>query len=272
MSESVSRNVIVTGAARGIGKAIAVALLQDNHRVTIVDVNEAVLSECRESLGQNDAVAYVHGSVTSDDDCERAVAHAISSFGTLHGLVNNAGIGVGSIRHDAEVNTPSIEELSPEIWQRFFDINVLGAIRMTRASISHLKAAKWGRIINNTTSYLTHHRVQPYGGVKAALESASAVWAKELEGTGVTVNVVVPGGPTDTEFVVEIGIARENMLRPEVMAPPLRWLFSAASDGINGRRFGAGHWDTSLAPSVAAANIARPIAWPELTGDVIWVK
>ena len=170
MSTAIERNIIVTGAARGIGRAMAEALLDEGHKTTILDSNQEVLAQCRSELGEDGAVHYVHGSITSDEDCARTVAEAMTKFGQLHGLINNAGIGVGSLRPDAEVNHPSIEELTPEIWQRFFDINVLGAIRMTRASIAHLKAAGWGRIINNTTSYLTHHRVQPYGGVKAALE------------------------------------------------------------------------------------------------------
>lgn len=270
MSAITPRNIIVTGAARGIGRAMSEALLGDGHNVTILDTNDEALSRCKGELGERDTLHYVLGSVTSESDCERAVAETLSRFGTLHAIVNNAGIGMGTVRPDAEVNAPGIEELSPEIWQRFFDVNVLGAIRMTRAGIAHLKAAGWGRIINNTTSYLTHHRVQPYGGVKAALESASAVWANELEGSGVTVNVLIPGGPTDTEFVIDIGIERHNMLRPSVMGPPVRWLLTEDSDGVNGRRFGAGHWDTSIAPAAAAAQISRPIGWPELKGDVIW--
>ena len=95
---------------------------------------------------------------------------------------------------------------TPDVWQRFFDVNCLGPVRMTRAAIGPLRAGGWGRIVVNTTSYLTMLRVQPYGGVKAALESTAAVWANELSGSGVSVNVVVPGGPTDTPFVAEIGI------------------------------------------------------------------
>jgi NAD(P)-dependent dehydrogenase (short-subunit alcohol dehydrogenase family) len=271
MTTDNSRSVIVTGAARGIGRAVAVALLGDGHSVCILDVNGQALATCRGELGDGARVHYVEGDVTSDDDCARAVAETVERFGSLQVLVNNAGIGVSSLRPDAEVKHPSIEELTPEIWQRFFDINVLGAVRMTRAAIAELKAAGWGRIINNTTSYLTMLRVLPYGAVKSALESTSAVWAKELDGSGITVNVVVPGGPTDTQFVADIGIARQKMLRPAVMAPPVQWLMSRESDGFTGRRFVAGHWDASLAPATAAAKIARNIGWPELTGDVIWL-
>ena len=264
-----SRSVIVTGAARGIGRAIAAGLLEDGHRVTVLDVNEAALDEGRAALG-DDGVRYLRGSVTDEADCARAVAVAGEHFGGVDALVNNAGIGMGTLRPDAEVNHPGIEELTPAMWNGFFDVNVLGAVRMTRACLAQMKQRGWGRIINNSTSYLTMHRVLPYGAVKAALESMSSVWAKELDGTGVTVNVVVPGGPTDTEFVVDIGLAREKMLRPSVMAPPVRWLLGDEADGVTGRRIVAGHWDTSLAPAGAAAKVMRDIAWPELTGDAIW--
>jgi NAD(P)-dependent dehydrogenase (short-subunit alcohol dehydrogenase family) len=270
MTQTTSRAVIITGGAQGIGLAMTEALLADGHRITIVDVNEAALSACREAMGARDDLHYLLGSVTKEADCERAVAETLAKFGALNAVINNAGLGMGSLRPDAEVNVPGIEELTPEIWQRYFDVNVLGAIRMTRAGLASLKAVGWGRIINNTTGFLSHHRVQPYGGVKAALESASAVWANELEGSGVTVNVLVPGGPTDTGFVIEIGIERQNMLQPSVMGPPVRWLLSDESDGVNGRRFSAGKWDASIAPAAAAAKVSRPIGWPDLNADVIW--
>jgi NAD(P)-dependent dehydrogenase (short-subunit alcohol dehydrogenase family) len=270
MTAIVPRTVLVTGAASGIGKAVALALLGDGHRVCVMDVDAAALAVTREELGPADRVLCVHGDVTGEEDCERAVKECVAKFGSLHGLMNNAGIGVSVLRADAEVNHPDILELTPAVYQRFFDVNVLGAVHMTRAAMPHLRAAGWGRIINNTTSYLTMHRVQPYGAVKAALESTSAVWAKELEGSGITVNVVVPGGPTDTPFVKDIGLPRQKMLRPAVMAPPVQWLMSDEADGFTGRRLVAGHWDVTLAPATAAARIARSIAWPELTGDAIW--
>lgn len=272
MSQDTSRSIVITGAARGIGRAVAHALLGDGHKVCVVDVNADALAQCREDLASAGNAHFVEADITREEDCVRAVAETLEQFGALHGLVNNAGIGVSSLRPDAEIRHPSIEELTPEIWQRFFDVNVLGAVRMTRAAIAPMKAARWGRIINNTTSYLTMLRVQPYGAVKAALESTAAVWAKELDGTGITVNVVVPGGPTDTEFVADIGIPRQQMLRPSVLAPPIQWLMTREADGLTGRRFVAGHWDAGLAPATAAAKIARSIGWPELTGDVIWAK
>jgi NAD(P)-dependent dehydrogenase (short-subunit alcohol dehydrogenase family) len=135
-----------------------------------------------------------------------------------------------------------------------------------------MQAGGWGRVINNTTSFFTMLRVLPYGATKAALESASAVWAKELDGSGVTVNVVVPGGPTDTAFIADqSGINRDKMLRPEVMAPPVRWLASEQSGGTTGRRFIAALWDASLPAEDAAENAGAPIGWPELAAaTVVW--
>jgi NAD(P)-dependent dehydrogenase (short-subunit alcohol dehydrogenase family) len=264
------RTIIITGAASGIGLATAQALLGKGHRVAIVDVNEEAVERCRAELLPNDNVHIITASASDEEGAARAVAETTERFGRIEVLFNNAGIGVGSLRDDAEVRHPTIEELTPDDYLRFFGVNVLAAVTMTRACIASLKSAPWGRIINNTTSYMTMHRVQPYGATKSGLESVSAVWADELKDTGITVNVVVPGGPTDTPMVKDIGLPRQQMLHPGVLTPPIDWLISTEADGVTGRRFVAGRWDISVSPAAAAAKCARSIGWPELTGDVVW--
>ncbi len=126
-------------------------------------------------------------------------------------------------------------------------------------------------MVNNTTSFFTMLRVLPYGASKAALESMSAVWASELEDTGITVNILVPGGPTDTPFISdEAGIPRDKMLKPAIMGPPIRWLASTASDGVTGRRFVAASWDADKDDAQAAKVAGAPIGWPELGKTVVW--
>jgi short-subunit dehydrogenase len=115
-------------------------------------------------------------------------------------------------------------------------------------------------------------RVLPYGPAKAALESMSAVWAKELEASAITVNVLVPGGPTDTPMISDqAGWPREKMLQPAIMGPPIVWLVSDASADFNGQRITAARWDVALSPSEAAKHASRAIGWPELSADVIWL-
>src|SRR5262249_14739492 len=204
---------------------------------------------------------------------EDAVPAAAKRFGAVDAVFNNAGIGMSSIRPDAEARYPTIEELRPDIFDPFFAIFVRAPVTITRAALADMKRRGWGRIVNNTTSYLTMLRVLPYGAAKAAFEALSAVWAKELEGTGITVNVLVPGAPTDTGFIAdESGWARDKMLRPEIMGAPARWLMSRAADNFTGQRITAARWDTSLAETDAAQRASRAIGWPELTGDAVWLK
>jgi NAD(P)-dependent dehydrogenase (short-subunit alcohol dehydrogenase family) len=221
--------------------------------------------------GAGDRIRAIPAELGDPEGCRAAVEEARRRFGRVEAVVNNAGIGVSSLRPDGERNLPTIEELSAEIWDRFFAVNVRAPMLVAQAALPDMKRGGWGRIVNNTTSYLTMLRVLPYGATKSALESMSAIWAKELDGTGITVNVLVPGGPTDTPFVSDAsGIPRDRMLRPEVMGPPLRWLVSEASAGFTGRRIVAGRWDAALEPEAALAEAARPAGWPELTHDVIW--
>jgi NAD(P)-dependent dehydrogenase (short-subunit alcohol dehydrogenase family) len=268
------RVVILTGAAGGIGRSIARTLLADGHRVAAVDRDEEALERLSADFHGTDAEGKLHPVIrdlSSVRGCEETVEAVAAHFGQVEAVINNAGIGVSSLRPDAESRHPAIEELTSEIWDRFFAINVRAPMLMVRAALPHMKAAGWGRIVNNTTSYLTMLRVLPYGATKAALEAMSAVWAAELAETGITVNVLIPGGPTDTAFVADqSGIPRNQMLKPEIMGPPASWLISDASQPMTGQRIIAARWDPSLPPAKAAMASARAIGWPDLSGDVVW--
>jgi NAD(P)-dependent dehydrogenase (short-subunit alcohol dehydrogenase family) len=124
----------------------------------------------------------------------------------------------------------------------------------------------WGRIVNVTTSLGTMLNAgsPTYGPSKAALEALSAIMAKDLDGTGVTVNVLVPGGITNTAMVSESGFDRTKMIQPEIMAPPLLWLASDAAGKVTGRRFLGVHWDPTLPPEQAAEKAGAPVAWTSI--------
>jgi len=269
-----SKTALITGGAGGLGKAMAKALAGDGINTVIFDIDGAAAEKCAAAIGEQfpdvDTLAMC-ADVAHERDCNNAIARCIKHFEGIDILVNNAGIGVSSIRPDAERNHPSIEEIDRALWDRFFAVNATGPMLMTRAAMPGMRAKGWGRIINNTTSFFTMLRVLPYGASKAALEAMSAVWAKELEQSGITVNILVPGGPTDTAFISDdAGIARDKMLKPEVMAAPVRWLASDASNAVTGQRFVAASWDSGLDDLQAAKLAGAPIGWPELGKTVVW--
>ena len=163
-------------------------------------------------------------------------------------LVNNAGIGQASVRANARQPPICFWEAAPEQWSRFLAVNSTAPIMMARAVLPHMLAAKAGRIITVTTSLGTMVRegYLLYGASKAAAEAAMAGLSADLKGTGVTSNVLVPGGVTNTPLVGEHAGDRSRMLQPEIMVPPLLWLVSDAGAAVNGRRFIAADWDASL--------------------------
>lgn len=134
-------------------------------------------------------------------------------------------------------------------------------------------ARRWGRIINVTTSFFTmlRGRFHPYGPAKAGLEAMSAGHANEFDGSGVTVNVVVPGGPADTPMVpAASGLRRADLVPPAKMAPPMLWLASREADGVTGKRYIAVKWDEALPAGAARRASESPIGWPDLAGAPVW--
>ena len=182
-------------------------------------------------------------------------------------LVNNAGVGQATIRTDNRQRPIKFWEVTPEQWKLFVAVHNNAPMALSRALVHDMMRQKWGRIVNITTSLGTMIRdgSPAYGPSKAALEAFSAIMAKDLAGTGVTVNVLVPGGVTNTPMVpLEAGYDRAEMIQPAVMAPPLNWLVSDAAAGVTGRRFLAVHWDPSLPPEEAAAKAGAPVAWTDI--------
>jgi len=259
---------LVTGGARGIGAAIAEGLRAAGARVAILDLDAGALAACPLD------VLKIQANIARHEDCEMAVLQVRAEHGGLDVLINNAGIGMSTIREDHFDRPVRLAEIEPDHWRRFFEINCMGAFCMTRAAVPHMVAQRWGRVVNVTTSFFTmlNEGFAPYGPAKAALEAASAIWAKEFRDTGVSVNVLIPGGPTDTRMVpASAPFARSELIPPAAMAPPAVWLASPASDGVTGRRFVAGLWDPALPPAQAAAAAGAPIAWPDLTSQgLVW--
>jgi NAD(P)-dependent dehydrogenase (short-subunit alcohol dehydrogenase family) len=272
MTDVTNRVVLVTGAAGGIGQALCRAFAAAGMRVGVCDVNRTGSERLAAELGPDRALA-VEGDVSDPTACERAVAAVTERFGGLHALVNNAGLGMGIIRQDHMTKPVTLDEVSVRIWHRFMDTNLSGAFHMAKAAMPHFRAARGGRIVNVTTSFFTMLRqgFYPYGVAKAGLEAWTASLAAELTGSGITINVVVPGGPTDTPMVPsESGYDRATLIKPAQMAPPMLYLFSDRASAVTGRRFVAAQWDPSLPDDQAAYLAGAPAGWPELARNPVW--
>jgi NAD(P)-dependent dehydrogenase (short-subunit alcohol dehydrogenase family) len=260
------RVAIVTGAASGLGRAMTLGLLTAGIDVAGVDRNTDGLSVVAETARERQArgVLHVVGADLADPEAfERIVADVVGRFGRIDVLVNNAGIGQSGVRADQRRNPIRFWETTPEQWSRFLAVNGTAPIMLTRAVLPHMLARHAGRIITVTTSLGTMVRggYLLYGASKAAAEAAMAVLSNDLKGTGVTANVLVPGGVTDTPLVGDDAGERARMLRPEVMVPPLLYLVSDAAAEVNGRRFIGADWDAALPPAQAAERAGAPIAW-----------
>lgn len=262
------KSIIVTGAAGGIGRALVAGLAAEGARVAALDVSAAAYGDT------GGAVLPLAGDITDEAACAAAVAACRERFGGIDGLVNNAGIGMERLRADYEHNPAALDEIDPAFWRRVFAVNATGTFLMTRAAVPHFRAQGRGRVISVTTSFFTMLRRgwAPYGASKAAVEAASAGWADELAEAGITVNVLVPGGPTDTAMVPAAAFPdRAALIRPEAMAPPACWLLSDAAGGATGRRFVAARWNPALPAEEAAAAAGSPIGWPDLAAaTVVW--
>ncbi len=267
--------VIVTGAGSpiGMGRAMTLGLVRAGARVAMLDVNEDWLGRTADevrAVGGDDSVLALVADVSDPDSAEEAVRKTIAALGGLHVLINNAGV-----THDsgpAGGDRTGFWDIAPETWDRIVAVNANGAFYMARACVGHMLAQGWGRIIGVTTSVDSMYRegMCPYGPSKAAHEALVALMARELEGTGVTANVLIPGGTTDTNlFSTDSGYDREVLIRPEVMQAPAVWLASKASAGTNGMRFIAYRWDESLSIEQRLAKAGAPAAWPQLGNQAI---
>ena len=266
---------IVTGAGRGLGRVMALGLLEAGVRVAAVDLDGAPLDEIQEAAedivarnnwGAGNRFHGIVADVTWNESGPKIVRATAERFGHIDILVNNAGTNIGLLRREGQPRG-KLWEVTPEEFRRIVDVNVVGTFLMTRAVVPALLAQRAGRIVNITTSLDVMWRgmMQPYGASKAANEAMLAALAEELAGTGVTANILVPGGAADTRMVPRAAVAdRASLIAPEVMVKPLVFLCSNAADGINGRRIIAAKWDDTLPPEQAAQAAGAPAAWPQL--------
>jgi 3-oxoacyl-[acyl-carrier protein] reductase len=268
-SQILSHVAIVTGGGRGLGRAMVLGLAQAGIHVVATAARErteieAVAEEVRHSCGESRVLPLV-ADVTQEDDCAEVVDATVKRFGRLDILVNNAGRGMKYVSNQFLTEPTRFWQVAPETWRLVIDTNVNGPFMMARHAVPVMLKAGWGRIVNVSVSQATMRRrgFSPYGPSKAALESETIIWAQDLEGTGVTVNALLPGGATLTGMVPQTVSeqAKSALLDPSIMVPPLLWLVSPEADGITGRRLVATKWQTGSDGTSATEAATEQAGW-----------
>jgi len=177
--------VIVTGASRGIGEAIARDLAAAGYRLALVARSAEKLQTLAAELGPSDQIAAFPGDISDFEDVQRIVTEVQEKFGGIYGLVNNAGMTRDGL----------VMRMSPENWQAPIDVNLGGTFYFTRAVAPIMMRARNGRIINiSSVIGLTGNAGQAnYAASKAGIIALTKSVAKELGGRGINCNAVAPG-------------------------------------------------------------------------------
>jgi NAD(P)-dependent dehydrogenase (short-subunit alcohol dehydrogenase family) len=239
---------IVTGGGRGIGRAIALAFAREGARVVVTAARERREIE---AVAAEIGGTAVLANVSNQDSVQRLVDAVLADFGRIDILVNNAARGMKFVNARFMTDPMPFWQADPDAWRMVIDTNVTGVFLVTRAVIPHMLARRAGRVINISINRETMRRkgFTPYGPSKAALESMNEIWAQDLERTGITMNLLLPGGATDTGMIPDSYPAakRKELIDPAVMGPPAVWLASDAAEGVNGKRIVAVEWNLERA-------------------------
>ncbi len=263
---------IVTGAANGLGAAMAIGLADHGASIVAADRDAKGLRHTLMGLSSSGDAIAVEADMSKAESASHIVSEALGRFGRIDVVVNNAGTGAQIVRPDFITRPLKSWHVPPEKWRKIIEINALGPFYLCHAAIPHMLQQGWGRIVNVSTTWETMLRsgFASYGPSKAALESMSAGMARELEGSGITINTVIPGGPVDTAQVPDdIGVDRTTLLRPSVMNDLVVWLAGEDSDDISGRRFTASAWDASRSMAENIELASEPVAWPQLVKPLV---
>lgn len=191
----VRKVAVVTGAARGIGLAIARRFLDDGYRVTLLDIDAVTLARTGADLDQPDSVLAIECDVADPGQVQTAIDRTAGRYGRIDALVNNAGIAVFK---------PILETTFDE-WARVLAVNLTGPFLCTQASVPIMLKHGGGAVVNiGSISGLRASTLRvAYGTSKAALMHLTKQQAAELGTIGIRVNAVAPG-PVDTAMAKQV--------------------------------------------------------------------
>ncbi|HVN91386.1 MAG TPA: 3-oxoacyl-ACP reductase family protein [Candidatus Binataceae bacterium] len=231
---------IVTGAAQGIGRALATRLAEEGAKVAIADIQaDAAASTAKEIVAAGDSAIAVKVDVTSLDSATAAVQKVVADFGGIDILVNNAGW---------DKLEPFIQS-TPDTWDKVIAINFRGVIHLCKAVIPQLQARGGGKIVSiaSDAGRVGSLGEAVYSGCKAGIIGFSKTLARELARNNINVNVVCPG-PTETALLhgvmdnqpkvleaMKRGIPMRRLGQPQDLAGAVAFLASSDADYVTGQ-------------------------------------
>src|SRR5215470_152912 len=245
MSASTLR-VLVTGGTSGLGLAMASALAAAGATVALTGRSAARAAAVAAELP---GAAGIELDVRDESSVARAVGQAWSRLGGIDMLVNNAGLGMRTVNPRFMTHPRGFWEVPADGFRAVIDTNLTGYFLVAREVTPRMLAAGGGRIVNISVSYSTMHRAGfvPYGPSRAGSEALSRIMAADLRDTGVTVNLLLPGGATVTGMVPTGAPAEgRTLLEPAIMGPPIVWLASAEAASVHGERIVATEFESWL--------------------------
>jgi NAD(P)-dependent dehydrogenase (short-subunit alcohol dehydrogenase family) len=230
-----SKRILITGATSGLGLAMARALAKEGAKVLITGRDRHKVDQAVATL-PGDCVGAVI-DVRDEPSIAKGLADMVRLWGGVDVLINNAGIGMQTVNPLFMTDPKPFWEITSSGFRDMIDTNLTGYFLMAKAVVPHLLNTGSGRIINIDVSESTKKRKGfiPYGPSRAATESLSHIMAQELLEHGVTVNLLQPGGPTETGMVPDNfrTTMSGRLLSPDVMAEPVLFLCSDQSEGLN---------------------------------------
>jgi NAD(P)-dependent dehydrogenase (short-subunit alcohol dehydrogenase family) len=229
---------LVTGGTSGLGFAMSQALAEAGARVVLTGRAEPRVQDAAAQIGR-DAIGLVM-DVRDEQAVCAGVGRALTTLGGIDVLVNNAGIGMRTVNPHFMTEPIGFWQVTPDGFRDLLLTNVVGYFLVARAVVPHMLQAGHGKIVNISVSETTTRRrgFTPYGPSRAATDSLSRIMAADLAGTGIDVNLLLPGGATRTGMAPD-SIPRDTQvtwLDPAIMGPPIVWLASPASDGVTDQR------------------------------------
>ena len=236
--QSPKRVWFITGASTGFGKVLAAKLAQDGQQVV------ATARKPEQITTHGDNVLALELDVTKQPTIDAAVSAAIARFGRIDVLVNNAGYGlVGAIEEPTEAEIAQV-----------FDTNVFGLLRVTRAVLPYMRAAKSGHILNLSSigGLIASPGIGYYNATKFAVEALSEALRAECEPLGIKVIVVEPG-PFRTDFLGRSGAIADKVIEDYVPTAGKMRAYFSENDGKQ-----AGDPDRAVAAMVAAVDSSTP--------------